>query len=294
MNQYLRSVGFSKIRTKKELREILHDVVTGNDSTECLHSDTGVVMMEYRKKFAGPCGIILRGDLEEEKNLTMDFYYPYISPSNVTTEEDLTIERHIEKNSFAGVAEDLRVGVSLIFYLINEIGYMSQVAKGIFQKTGNAIKLSALSTNGTVLLPIKKNAKELAKIKQATIDRNQRIVAAREGNEKAIESLTIEDIDTYSVISKRILKEDLFSLVDTYFMPYGVECDQYSIMATIEEVNQYTNYYTDEEIYVLTLNCNEIIFDVCINKEDLLGEPEAGRRFKGTIWLQGEVEFCNS
>lgn len=291
MNQYLRSVGFSKIKTKKELREILNNVVTGNDSTQYLHTDTGVVIIEYKKKFAGPCGIVLRGEIEEEKNLALDFYYPYISPSNVTTEEDLNVERHIDKNSFAGVTEDLRVGVSLIFYLINEVDYMSQIAKEMFHKTGNAIKLSALSINGTVLLPIKKNAKELAKIKQATIDRNQRIVAAREGNEKAIESLTIEDIDTYSAISKKILKEDLFSLVDTYFMPYGVECDQYSIMATIEEVNQYSNYYTDEEIYVLTLNCNEILLDVCINKEDLMGEPEVGRRFKGTIWLQGEVVF---
>lgn len=292
MNQYLRAVGFSNIKTKKELREILHDVITGNDSTDYIHTDTDVVIMEYKKRFAGPCGLVLRGEFEEEKNLSLDFYYPYISPSNVTTEEDLTVERHIDKNSFAAVAEDLRVGVSLIFYLINQVDYMSQVAKDIFNKSGNAIKLSALSTSGTILLPIKKNARELAKIKQASIDRSQRIVAAREGNEKAIESLTIEDIDTYSIISKKILKEDLFSLVDTYFMPYGVECDQYSIMATIEEVNQYSNYYTDEEIYVLKLNCNEIVFDVCINKEDLLGEPEVGRRFKGTIWLQGEVEFC--
>ena len=51
----------------------------------------------------------------------------------------------------------------------------------------------------------------------------------------AIESLTLEDMDTYTTISKKIQKEDVFSLVDTYFMPYGVECDQYSILGEITE-----------------------------------------------------------
>ena len=42
-------------------------------------------------------------------------------------------------------------------------------------------------------------------------------------------------------------------------------------------------------IYVLKLNCNEVIFDVCINSLDLYGVPEVGRRFKGKIWMQGSV-----
>mgnify|MGYP002508965657 CR=1 FL=1 len=55
------------------------------------------------------------------------------------------------------------------------------------------------------------------------MSRNQLIAAARKGDEDAIESLTLEDMDIYSTISKKILTEDVFSLVDTYFMPYGVE-----------------------------------------------------------------------
>ena len=52
--------------------------------------------------------------------------------------------------------------------------------------------------------------------------RNRLIQAARGGDEEAIESLTLEDMDTYTTISRRIQKMDVFSLVDTYFMPYGV------------------------------------------------------------------------
>ncbi len=42
--------------------------------------------------------------------------------------------------------------------------------------------------------------------------RNQLIEAARRGDEDAIESLTLEDMDTYTTISRRIQKEDVFSL----------------------------------------------------------------------------------
>ena len=51
------------------------------------------------------------------------------------------------------------------------------------------------------------------------------------------------------------------------------------------------NKMTGEEIHRMTINCNELVFDICINKEDLLGEPEVGRRFKGTLWMQGFINF---
>ena len=292
MHQYLRAVGFSNIKSKKDLRILLNDVVTGRDFSANVATDRDTTIVQYTKQFAGPCGITLRGEIEEENNLSLDFYYPSLNGFTISTNEDLTIERHAEKESFAGVLEDVRVGVTLIFYLQNGVEYMKQFAKKAYNSRGNITKFAGLSLDGMILLPIKKDAKELAKVKKATNSRKERIVAAREGNEEAIESLTLEDIDTYSAISKKILKEDVYSLVDTYFMPYGVECDQYSILAEIEDVHKYENYVTDEEVYVMTLNCNELKLDICINKEDLLGEPMIGRRFKGNIWLQGKVEFA--
>lgn len=291
MHKYLRAIGFSEIKTKKELRKLLNDVVTGSDLYNNIHTDNDTTLVEYSKQFAGPCGITLRGEIEEENNLLLDFYYPVLRASVVSTSEDLTVERHAEKESFAAVCEDVRVGVSLIFYLTNSIEYMKRIAKKAYNNKSNLIRLSGLSTEGTILFPIKKDEKELMKVKQEKNERKQKMAAAKEGSEEAIESLTLEDLDTYSVISKRILKEDIFSLVDTYFMPYGIECDQYSVLAEIEDVNHYENYITDEKIYVMTLNCNELRFDICINSKDLLGEPEVGRRFKGNIWLQGNVEF---
>ena len=93
------------------------------------------------------------------------------------------------------------------------------------------------------------------------------------------------------MISKRIISEDILSIVDTFFMPYGIESDQYSIMGEILDYYIVENQQTGESCYVLTLNSNYLIFDVCINKKDLLGEPAPGRRFKGTIWMQGQINY---
>ena len=77
------------------------------------------------------------------------------------------------------------------------------------------------------------------------LSRNRLMQAARAGDEDAIESLTLDDMDMYSTITKRIQREDIYTIVDTYFMPYGVECDQYSILGEILECEKICNKVTN-------------------------------------------------
>ena len=98
-------------------------------------------------------------------------------------------------------------------------------------------------------------------------------------------------MDLYTTISKKIRKQDVYSLVDTYFMPYGVECDHYSVLGEVVSTRLVENKFTGESVYIMRINCNDLEFDVCINKEDLLGEPAVGRRFKGNIWMQGHINY---
>ena len=76
-------------------------------------------------------------------------------------------------------------------------------------------------------------------------------------------------------------------------MPYGIESDQYAVLGEILNVSQTTNRITDQKIYSMTIDTNDLIYDICINEDDLLGVPEVGRRFKGKIWLQGMVKVRN-
>lgn len=113
----------------------------------------------------------------------------------------------------------------------------------------------------------------------------------KKGNQEAIDSLTIDDIDLYAMVSKRVNKEDIYSIVETSFVPYGSESDNYTVLGTIIEWREVKNGETKEILYLMQLECNGLTFEICINKEDLFGEPQVGRRFKGTIWMQGMVDF---
>ena len=185
----------------------------------------------------------------------------------------------------------MKVGVSLIFYLQNMITYLKLRGEERLKDLPTTLTLTALSCQGSIMMPIEKHHDDELKAKKAMRKRNRLIEEARRGNEEAIESLTMEDMDTYSEISYRIHREDIYSLVDTYFMPYGVECDQYSVLGEIKDCRKVANRITGEECYILTVNSNDLLFDVCINTKDLYGEPEVGRRFKGSIWMQGYVNY---
>jgi hypothetical protein len=96
-------------------------------------------------------------------------------------------------------------------------------------------------------------------------------------------------MDTYSIVSRRATQEDILSIVTSYFMPYGIESDQYAILGEILEYSLVENRWTQDQIYCMKLECNDLIFDVCINAKDLMGEPAVGRRFKGNVWMQGNL-----
>lgn len=294
MHKYMRAVGFSSFESRRKLQELLTEVVLNSDKRAVTINDENMLLGEFSKNFAEGLGIAVCGEFDEEEKFTYEYYYPYLDGDGITSYEDVSVERHADKDSYAGVCDDIKVGISLIFYLKNRIPYIKAQTTGQLPVRGTTLTLSALSTGASVMLPIQKDEEQIQRVKQASIARNDLMAAARKGDEDAIETLTLEDMDMYTVISKRIQKEDIFSLVDTYFMPYGVECDQYSVLGEIVRMRMTTNKITGEKIYILTICCNELTFDVAINIIDMLGEPKVGRRFKGTIWLQGFINFPDS
>lgn len=291
MHKFMRAVGFTTFESRRKLQELLTEVVMNSDRRAITMNQENTLLGEFCKNFADGLGIAVCGEFDDDEKFTYEYYYPYLDGTGVTSCEDVSVERHADKDSYAGVCDDIKVGISLIFYLKNRIPYIKAQATGMLPIRGTTLTLSALSVSGTVMLPIQKDEEQLQRVKQASIARNNLMAAARKGDEDAIETLTLEDMDMYTTISRRIQNEDIFSLVDTYFMPYGVECDQYSILGEIVGMRMTINKITGEKIYILTICTNELTFDVSINIIDLFGEPQVGRRFKGIIWLQGHINF---
>ncbi len=294
MHRFMRAIGFSEYTDRNKLKELLKDVILTADQRAYTINDEDVMLGEFSKGFAENMGITVCGEFDEEDKFTYEYYYPYLRGRGITSTEDISVERHASRESYAGVCDDIKVGISLIFYLQNRIPYVKAHFCGELPVRGTTLTMSALSVQGSVLLPIEKDEEQKQRIIQDSVNRTNLIAAARKGDEDAIEMLTMEDMDMYSTISRKIQKEDVFSIVDTYFMPYGVECDHYSVLGEIMECTRVRNRFTGEEIFLLKICCNELTFDVAINIIDMLGEPKVGRRFKGTIWLQGFINFPDS
>ena len=288
MHKFLKSIGFSDFK-KKDLEIILNEIIASPQMVKVTKDSEGNEFAELSKEFAANVGITVRGNYLENDKFEMEYFYPYFYGTSLTTQEEITVEKHSEKESYAGVCEDSNIGVTLIFYLQNIADYLSEKNRRTSGEKMYGAYLSGLSVEGSILLPIEKFKEKANKCRYS--ERSQLVAQAREGDEEAIESLTLEDMDMYSILSRRVMKEDIFSIVSSTFMPYGIESDQYSILGEILDYTIVENAITKEIIYCMKIECNDLIFDICINGKDLMGEPAVGRRFKGNIWMQGSVQL---
>lgn len=291
MHKYLKAVGFSRITKRSQIREIIQDVIKNYDEKTAVENYPEGIFVEFSKNYGCDCGITVCGQYEDDDKFHVDYYFPFFRGTGVTTQEQVSIERHADKESFAGACDDLRIGVTLIFYLQNPAEYMLEHYKGNMLLGNQPLTLSGLAKEGNILFPVQKDKEAVKLERELAKNRNHLIAAARNGDEEAMESLTMDDIDRYAMVNQRIATEDIFTIVDSYFMPFGIECDQYNIMGEILDFMTFKNILTGEEICQLTVESNDMQFDICINRADLLGEPQIGRRFKGTIWLQGQLHF---
>ena len=277
MHKFMRTIGFGGCDSDLEMDKIMRKLAKTASKTAVLERNDHPTLYDLRAELAPGMGIAMIGQMTEKGTFKREYAFPYVTGSDISSTAECSIQRHAERETYAGLLDEYRVGISLIFYMTNSIEYRSC--------------LSGLASQGKILLPVKKTPKQAEDLKQAARKRGSLLEAARRGDEQAIETLTVEDIDLYSMVTKRIIKEDMYSIIETCFMPSGIECDQYSIIGNILSVNLVANDLTNEEIYRLRIECNDMIFTIAINKADLLGEPAPGRRFKGQIWMQGIADF---
>ncbi|QFJ54175.1 DUF3881 family protein [Pseudobutyrivibrio xylanivorans] len=289
MHQYLPAIGFSKLN-KDALEEIVNEVILRPDYQESAIDLEGNQFVELRYMVADNVGLVLRGIYNENDEFILDYYYPTFFGSIVSIKNDVEVIKQTDKDNYYVMCDEIRLGVNLIFQLQNMGEFLRHnISNG--KSADKEIMLAALSTEGKILLPVHDNEKSRIKEKLNNQKRINLVEQAREGNEEALESLTMDEIDLYQRISRRVTREDILSVVTTFFMPYGIENDKYEILGNILDVKYVVNHLTMEELVLLTVDSNDVILEVCINKNNLFGEPAIGRRFKGIIWLQGTVDF---
>ncbi len=289
VHKYLPAIGFSKLN-KDTFDELVKEIILRPDYQESAIDFEGNQFVELRYMVTDNVGLVLRGIYNEDDEFILDYYYPTFFGNTVSLNNDVDVIKQTDRDNYYVMCDEIRLGVNLIFQLQNMGEFLRKnIMAG---KSGNKnISLAALSTEGKIILPVYDNEKSRIKEKMNNKKRIDLVEQAREGNEEALESLTMDEIDLYQRISRRVTREDILSVVTTFFMPYGIENDKYEVLGEIVDVKEAVNHLTMEELYLLVIESNDVTFEVCINKDSLLGEPAVGRRFKGTIWLQGTVDF---
>lgn len=304
MNLYIRALGFQELDSVKEeefIQKGIQDSIQEGFVIRHVSLNRGVIILRLSKS----TGLYVYGRFQGD-DFKYEYYFPFVVGRRVCENDELVIERHLDKESFAVICDEMRTGVTLIFYLQNVMDYLEYVCgdgkdadvfnldvkNGVYKEPvrNKRVSLTALSLGGIIMLPTVKSTDNL-RTKREEAKRRNLIQAAKNGDEDAMESLTIEDMDKYNELSQRILREDIFTIVDSTFMPCGVECDQYSVIGEILELDEEENIYTGEKICIMVIECNSLIITLAINKCHLVGEPAVGRRFRGQIWLQGSVKF---
>lgn len=288
MHRYLASAGLNQLKNNADVDKFLYEeLICGENLYAEYKNEEDSVLKEYRLSIAENISLVAITESYPSGRERIISYFPSLYQNEVFSAENCTVEEHLAGESYSGFIEDYKIGISIIFYINNNLDYRRMV--GIKpDKNFNRTYLSAFGSEGRIILPIEKKLMEENEYK-ASKDSENLIEAAKEGDENAIEILTEAEMDTYSEVMKRINNEDVYSIVESSCIPSGVECDIYSVIGEIEAITTVKGIYTSELIYILKLNCNDIVFPMAIAESCLYGIPEVGRRFKGKIWLQGRV-----
>lgn len=299
MHSYLHSIGFVGKNIRLLIKEIVNNILK-NDNIIHNHKRTSDESVEIFKNIHDKMGIGVNGNFSASGDFDLEFCFPYVMPSVYNRYTEISIEKNVCNNSFSGSFEVDAIGIMVIFSVQNGIDFINYYTENY----GNPVKdangdkcisakvgLVAYSLDGKIIMPLQRQNDIYQNNINLFENKKSLINQAKNGDEEAIELLSIEEMDIYSKISKRILNEDVLTIVDTSFMPIGIECDRYNLIGEIIEVEVMKNVVTEVEVYNLLLNCNDITLNLVICKEDLIGEPKIGRRFKGSIWLQGRMDF---
>ena len=172
MHSYLKSIGFGGLKTEEELETILDEVFRKYTDRQAVKEENGNAFVEYSKAFGPDFGITLCGEMDKN-GFHQEYYVPYFRGTGVTSKEDLMVEKHGSRESYAGVMEDPRVGVSLIFYVQNVVAYKKACVDQMLLNQPVSTTFSGLSDKGEILLPICKSEEQLQSDREAVSKRNK-------------------------------------------------------------------------------------------------------------------------
>ena len=77
MQSYLRTVGFSKVKSRKEMQEIIQDVINTYDEKIAVENHPDGIFVQYSKNYGCDCGITVCGQYDEDNEFHVEYSFPF-------------------------------------------------------------------------------------------------------------------------------------------------------------------------------------------------------------------------
>ena len=290
MHEFLRSIGFKSFRTKKQLNELTDWVIEKPDQLSVVSVNAEQNLAVAEREIPGHAGVSVVGEIDERGVLVPEYYFPFISSTFISSNAQLSYEKQAAKDSYIGMCEDYRMGMALIFTVRNLIDIVRNETGALLGKPFNEVALSMLCSDGTILLPLLETEKVLDTRDGKTELERKLLSEASKGDPDALDKLTRQEMMRYKNVMDHLHDTDIFTMVNSFFMPHGMESDRYYVMGDIEAVQLFENPMTREHYYRMKIRANGMEMILAINQTDLLGIPAPGRRIKCHGWLLGEMK----
>ncbi|WP_105618616.1 DUF3881 family protein [Vallitalea okinawensis] len=290
MIEYLSAVGLKEYVDEEKLQNLISKIVTSPTNKYITNfKDDQHIKVEYEKRYNDKMGLIVRGNLTDTEELVINFFMPYALSEETIDIVEADVEQRDQDFLYHVYCEDIETGTQMDFSLQNVMDFLDvEEEKGVYIE---GTQLMGLSIDGKIILNVDKDEIETEMEIEEDEWRRELLKKARQGDEEAQELLEIEAEEIEDIIEERLQEEDLFSILEGFYMPIGSQDAMYSVLGTIKKVNEWENSLTGEIVYNMVIDSIGIVFEVCINKEDLVGEPMEGMRFLGTCWIQGKLLF---
>ena len=144
MNLYIRAIGFQYLDADFWRRDDSRRNIRQYRKGFCIKNtklNRGAVIVRVSES----TGLYIYGRFKGDEFI-YEYYFPFILGKTSCDNDEITIERHLDKESFAVVCDESRTGVTLIFYLQNVMDYL----EFIFDKNGLKQKEYNIDRKGSV------------------------------------------------------------------------------------------------------------------------------------------------
>lgn len=153
MHSFLKAIGFSQISKREEMKKIILDVIKNYDTKMLFRITQMAHLLNFREIMETIVESLFVVSMMRKTGFMWSIDDPFFHGTGVTTQEAVTVEKHVDRNAFSGACDDLRIGITLIFYLQNTAEYMKESERKI---DNYPLILSGLAGEGKILLPVLK------------------------------------------------------------------------------------------------------------------------------------------